>query len=67
MVCTGAGIGVNLAPILQLDTMWTLFWVARDYQETYGGELMDMIEPLVEQGRIILSVFGPIWDSYTGI
>lgn len=55
-ICTGSGIGAVASTCIQHDD-WFLIWIGPDLQNTYGSELMNLIEDKISKDRRL------IWDT----
>ncbi|EGG01675.1 uncharacterized protein MELLADRAFT_110787 [Melampsora larici-populina 98AG31] len=55
-ICTGSGIGAVASTCIQ-HSDWFLIWIGPDLQNTYGSELMNLIEDKIPKDRRL------IWDT----
>ncbi|EGG01674.1 uncharacterized protein MELLADRAFT_110786 [Melampsora larici-populina 98AG31] len=55
-ICTGSGIGAVASTCIQ-HSDWFLIWIGPDLQNTYGSEIMNLIEDKIPTDRRL------IWDT----
>ncbi|KAH9820979.1 hypothetical protein DFH28DRAFT_576495 [Melampsora americana] len=55
-ICTGSGIGAVASTCIQ-HSDWFLIWIGPDLQNTYGSELMNLIEDKIPKDRRL------VWDT----